>query len=163
MRALTNAEKAAYFQRSYTAVDGLWFMKLEAATDFATALKIDTAVWTVLPKIQARWLKQVCGVESGLEALRDCLTAKLKMEDFGYRTRWQPGKKGLTVAITRCPWYELIRKSNRQAIGGAVGQAICTAEYGVWAEEFGPGLRFELDGLMCQGAPACRFRFSRTV
>jgi hypothetical protein len=163
MRELSAAEKAAYFQRSYTAVDGLWFMKLEAETDLATALKIDTDVWTVMPKIQARWLKQTLSAAGGLAGLRDCLATKFKMEDFGFRTRWHPDKKGLTVTITRCPWYEMIKKSNRQHIGGAVGQAICAVEYTAWAEEFGPGLVFALDGLMCQGTPACRLRFTRTT
>jgi hypothetical protein len=54
MLKLTDRQIADYFHRSYTAVDGLWFMKVEAACGFDTALDIDTGVWKVMPKIQAR-------------------------------------------------------------------------------------------------------------
>ena len=39
-----------YLRRSYTAVDGLWFVKLEERFGFDTALQIDQEVWLVAAK-----------------------------------------------------------------------------------------------------------------
>jgi len=54
MLKLTDKQIVEYFKRSYTAVDGLWFMKVEEIYGFDTALDIDEEVWKVMPKIQAR-------------------------------------------------------------------------------------------------------------
>jgi hypothetical protein len=162
MKELSDAEKAAYYRRCYTAVDGLWFMKLEAAYGFEAALQMDRDVWAVLPKIQARCLKAAFGVTTGREALRDCLTAKLRLEEFQFEPPPTSNEETLVFTVTGCPWYELMQKSGRQALAGTVGRAICNVEYAAWADEFGPGLRFQLDSLLCQGDPACRFVFSPT-
>ncbi len=52
MKHLTDQQAAEYFHRSFTAVDGLWFMKVEEKHGFDAALEIDNEVWKVLPKIQ---------------------------------------------------------------------------------------------------------------
>ncbi|NLE90228.1 MAG: hypothetical protein GX602_04765, partial [Dehalococcoidales bacterium] len=57
MEELSDRQISQYLQRSYEAVDGLWFMKVEEKLGFDTALEIDGEVWKVLPKIQARMLK----------------------------------------------------------------------------------------------------------
>ena len=57
MRNLDDKETIRYLKRSYSAVDGLWFMKVEDSFDFDKALEIDNQVWKVVPKIQARFLK----------------------------------------------------------------------------------------------------------
>ena len=44
MKELTDKQIAAYFHRSYTAADGLWFMKVEEKCGFDTALEIDDQV-----------------------------------------------------------------------------------------------------------------------
>ena len=55
MAGLTNKDRAEYYNRSYKAVDGLWFVKAEEQFDFDTALELDKEVWKVMPKIQARF------------------------------------------------------------------------------------------------------------
>ena len=72
MSDLTEEQKTEYFRRSYTAVDGLWFMKVEERMSFEQALQIDEAVWRVLPKIQARALKAMMDLPAGLASSRLC-------------------------------------------------------------------------------------------
>lgn len=156
---LTDAQIADYFRRSYTAVDGLWFMKLEERADFATALQVDVAVWRVMPKIQARKLKELTGLGSGLADLRQCLTAKLAVEAHAHVDRDLPDG-GFEVEISECPWVKLLAKSGRLHLADTIGQVICTAEYGVWAAEFGKNIQFEFGERLCQGCPRCVLRFS---
>ena len=77
MTGLTDGQKTEYFRRSYTAVDGLWFMKIEETLGFDEALRLDEAVWKVLPKIQARALKEMMHLQSGLPGLWQALSARL--------------------------------------------------------------------------------------
>ena len=86
MIELSEVQKAEYFRRSYTAIDGLWFMKLEAKFGFETALEIDTAVWEVFPKIQARFLRALAGNSSGIQGLRECFVTKHTLEGFNFTT-----------------------------------------------------------------------------
>lgn len=156
---LTDAQVAAYFHRSYTAVDGLWFMKVEEATDIRTALEADVAVWRVMPKIQARKLKELTGRTTGIEALRACFTTKLAIEGYAFEERDLPDGRGFEVAVASCPWVDLLTRSNRQHLAGTIGEAICATEYGVWATEFGDGIACDLPDRLCQGCPQCVVRF----
>ena len=61
MTKLSSQQVAEYFSRSYRAVDGLWFMKVEEKLGFDAALELDNEVWKVMPKIQARMIKQFLG------------------------------------------------------------------------------------------------------
>ncbi len=57
-----NQALVEYLRRSYTAVDGLWFVMVEEAHDFDHALALDERVWQILPKIQARKAREVLGI-----------------------------------------------------------------------------------------------------
>ncbi len=54
MKHLTDQQVAECFHRSFTAVDGLWFMKVEEKHGFEATLEIDYEVWKVLPRIRAQ-------------------------------------------------------------------------------------------------------------
>ena len=69
MTDLSLQQVADYFNRSYKAVDGLWFMKVEEKYGFDSALELDNEVWKVMPKIQARMIKSFLGLENGSDAL----------------------------------------------------------------------------------------------
>jgi hypothetical protein len=162
MATLTDKQIAEYFHRSYTAVDGLWFMKSEERHGFDEALAVDTAVWQVMPKIQARKMQTLLGKNSGLEALYDCFKTKLSIEGYTFAATGDPQSGAFEIAITNCPWLDLLHKSNRQHLAGAIGDRICTAEYGVWAKEFGEGIRFEFGDRLCNGCSLCMLRFRLT-
>ena len=84
MTDLTERQKMEYFRRSYTAADGLWFMKVEEQYGFLKALQVDEAVWRVLPKIQARTIKSMMDLELGLDGLQEAIDARLSLEGFAF-------------------------------------------------------------------------------
>jgi|GEM_PF-7015795 hypothetical protein len=147
-----------YLQRSYTAVDGLWFMKTEDAHGFESALDIDEAVWKVMPKIQARALKAFCGKTAGLDSLIDCFETKLFLDGFEFRTERSTDMAEIT--FLKCPWYEKLVKSNRTHLAEKIGARICTAEFSGWAAEFGCGFSFSGENRICRGCEKCGVRFS---
>ncbi|NYT02247.1 MAG: L-2-amino-thiazoline-4-carboxylic acid hydrolase [Methanosarcinales archaeon] len=158
-QALSDGQKADYFRRSYTAVDGLWFMKVGESHGFEEALNLDEQVWMVQPKIQSRMIRSMLQAGEGLEALFRCLAVRLSLEGFEFRA--ERGEDGIWVEVVRCPWHELMVKAGREALNNQVGERICQAENAVWASEFGPGIRFVREERICDGKARCLLRFSR--
>lgn len=160
MLALTSDEVARYLRRSYMAADGLWFVKVEEKYGFEAALDIDSEVWKVMPKIQARMLKAVGKAERGMAPLRACFATKLALEGASFRVDQDGRECSFQIVITDCPWYRLMVKSGREDLAGKVGEVICRTEYSVWAREFGEDIRFELRDQICKGAASCVLCFS---
>ena len=162
MTRLTEEQKAEYFRRSYTAVDGLWFMKVEERLGFDEALRLDEAVWKVLPKIQARALKGMMHLPGGLAGLEPALCARLDLEGFEYEI--EPHSEGFVVIVKRCPWHDLMIKSGRGDLSEKVSDLICRVENSVWAREFsgeGGEIEFEREERICRGEGRCVLRFGR--
>ena len=159
MPELNDKQIADFFRSSYTAVDGLWFVKAEEKHGFDAALDVDDEVWKVFPKVQARLLKDMTGMASGLEALRECFTTKLAIEVFRFDV--EKFSDGFRVSISRCPWHDAMVRSGREALSGKVGARICGTEYSVWAAEFGQGIRFERKSEICTGGERCVQEFSQ--
>lgn len=158
MIKLTANQIKEYFHRSYNTVDGLWFMKVEERYGFDTALAVDNEVWKVFPKIQARLLKSMGGLDKGPRALFECITTKLGLEGFEFEAV-EPNERGFDIVITGCPWHNLMLKSGREKFSGKVGTLICNTEYSGWASEFGDDIKFELGEQICEGSPTCVLRF----
>ena len=159
MIQLTPEQIAEYFHRSYTAVDGLWFAKVEEKCGFDVALDIDNEVWKVFPKIQARLLKSLGKTGDGIDALCECLTTKLTLEGFKFMAEKTGNKGDFNITINECPWHNLMIKSGRGKLSGKVGTLVCNTEYSVWASEFGTNIRFELGQQICQGSKFCILQF----
>jgi predicted ArsR family transcriptional regulator len=158
MIKLTPEQIAEYFHRSYTAVDGLWFMKVEEKYGFDVALDIDNEVWKVFAKMQARLLKSLGKAGDGVDALFECLTTKLTLEGFEFKAE-KNGSRSFKITINECPWHNLMIKSGRENLSGKVGAIVCNTEYSVWASEFGENVRFELKQQICRGAKSCILQF----
>ena len=155
---LTPQQFQQYLLRSYTAVDGLWFMKAEEALGFEAALDMDAKVWTVMPKIQARQLKAIAGADKGLSALGKCLLAKLQIDGFSFST--ETLVNSFEVRISHCPWHDKTLRANRAHLSSRIGNRICTIEYSVWASEFGCTFRFADEKKICDGQSTCILKFS---
>lgn len=160
MMELNDKQIAEYCYRSYTAADGLWFMKIEEKYGFDTALEIDNEVWKVMPKVQARMLKSIGKMEMGIDALSECLTTKLAIEGYAFKTEKTKNGSGFRIIIERCPWHDLIVKSGRENLSGKVGACICNTEYSVWASEFDDNISYELQCQICKGSEFCVFEFT---
>lgn len=159
MFELNDKQIADFFRRSYTAVDGLWFMKAEERCGFDVALDLDDEVWKIFPKVQARMLRDMGKMASNLDGLRECFTTKLAIE--GFRFEVDAAGSSFRVSISRCPWHDAMVKSGREALSGKVGTRVCGTEYSVWAAEFGPGIRFERKSEICTGGERCVLEFSQ--
>lgn len=157
MTGLTDEQKAEYFRRSYTAADGLWFMKVEERLGFDEALRMDEAVWKVLPKIQARILKGMMHLEGGLQGLAQALYIRLALEGFDYEMERR--EAGFAVIVKRCPWHDLMIKSGRENLSAQVSDLICSVENSVWAGEFSREIVFERDERICLGDERCMLNF----
>jgi len=155
---LTSEQIAEYFHRSYIAVDGLWFMKVEEKCGFDVALDIDNEVWKVFAKMQARLLKSLGQTGDGIDALFECLTTKLTLEGFKFKAE-KNDSRSFKITINTCPWHNLMVKSGREKLSGKVGTLVCGTEYSVWAVEFGENIRFELKKQICQGSQSCVLQF----
>ena len=173
MTSLTDEQKMEYFRRSYTAVDGLWFMKVEEKLGIEEALQLDEAVWKILPKIQARTLKGMMHLPGGLAGLEQALSARLALEGFEFIM--EPREDGLAVIVKRCPWHDIMIKSGRGALSERVSDIICRVENSVWASEFceekgtpgevevgegeGQEIGFLREERICRGEERCVLRF----
>ena len=160
LNSLTNSQVTEYFQRSYRAVDGLWFMKVEEKYGFKTALDIDKEVWKVLPKIQARMIKSMLGKGNGEIAILESLKAKLSLEGFKFET--EQDETGFRIIISDCPWHNLMVKSGREKLSQLVGTSICNVEYSVWISEFDERLQFTFGKQKCHGSKQCVLYFKNS-
>jgi hypothetical protein len=158
MKPLTDQQIAEYFQRSFTAVDGLWFMKVEEKLGFDAALEIDNEVWKVLPKIQARKMKSLLNASDDIDGLYECFACRLQIEGFAFETR--KDAQGFTFVVKSCPWHNQMIKSGREHLSGKIGSTICRTDYGTWAREFG-NVSFDLQEQLCTGGTQCSLRFTR--
>ena len=167
MTDLTDEQKTEYFRRSYTAADGLWFMKVEERLGFEEALRMDEAVWKVLPKIQGRTLKRMMHLECGLQGLQQALSVRLALEGFDYEIETR--EAGFVVIVKMCPWHDAMMKAGREKLSKRVSDLICRVENSVWASEFRAAegeddcreIRFEQEERICQGERRCVLRFER--
>jgi len=156
---IEDSDRAAYFGHSFKAVDGLWFMMVEEKHGFEEALRIDEAVWQVVPKIQARMLQGMRNQHKGLAALCECLTTHLDWGGHVFDCTLDEQAQRLEIRIEQCPWLQLLNKSNRKHLAERIGPRICTAEYGTWGAEFGENIRFRLGETMCQGGTGCLLQY----
>lgn len=131
-------------------------MKAEEIFGFEAALKLDEAVWKVLPKIQARAIKSMAGLENGIEGLYDGITTRLALEGFEFVAEKEDA--GFKVLVKRCPWHDLMKKSGREELSEAVSNIICDVENTTWAHEFGVA-RFDREARICNGSERCILRF----
>jgi hypothetical protein len=154
---LSGEQKIEFLRRSYIAIDGLWFLKIEEKYGFEAALEIDREVWKAFPKIQSRLLKSMTGLDSGLDALLECYTTRLALENFTLHT--EKSADGVRVIIEKCPWHEILVKSGREKLSGRIGDVICQTECETWAGEFGKDIKFKSDGRICRGDKECVINF----
>ena len=144
-----------YLRRSYFAVDGLWFTMVEDQLSFDEALQMDIKVWSVLPKIQARKVKELLGLQgAGLSDFLAAIKVKFEAEEYDYQVS-KASANGIQIAIRGCPWYEILKKANREYLEPKIADSICSLEFRVWLEEFGETLKFSLTPRCSTGKPLC--------
>lgn len=148
-----------YLRRSYTAVDGLWFVKLEEEFGFDKALEIDEKVWRIMSKIQARKAKELLEIKgNSSEELLQALILKFEAENYQYEClKREPGR--LEIAIKNCPWLTILKKAGRLHLAEKVAKSICPPEFASWAKEFGAKSTCQFLSLQCAGDKTCHLTF----
>jgi hypothetical protein len=154
---LASAQIEEYLHRSYTRLDGLWFVLAEERHGFDAALALDEAVWKVLPKIQARLLQQQLNLSRDIQGLARALTAKLTLDRHEFTLSHTDDL--VEVALTKCLWHELIMRSGREHIAERVGGVVCAVELPVFAREFNCACLTPSAERLCGGGAQCRFSF----
>ncbi len=154
---LTEQQIEEYLHRSYTRVDGLWFVLAEERHGFDAALALDEAVWRVLPKIQARLLQEQLSLTRDAVGLARALTAKLALDRYEFSVTQTSGR--IQVALARCPWHDLIVRSGRAHIAERVGGVVCGVELPTFAREFNCSCTPPTDHRLCRDGGKCVFDF----
>jgi hypothetical protein len=147
-----------YLYRSYTRVDGLWFVLTEERHGFEDALALDEAVWKVVPKIQARLLQQQLGLSRDSIGLVRALRAKLCLDRYQFEIN--ETEAAVEVILTRCPWHGLMLQSGRSPLAERIGGVICATELPVFAREFNCACAASLEQRLCRNGSNCRFHFA---
>jgi hypothetical protein len=151
-----------FLRRSYFAVDGLWFIRLEEEHSYEEALRLDEQVWEILPKIQARKARELLKIEGGsLADLAVGLWLKFAAEGYEHRVI-ERTPNVLRIHILACPWLEILRKAGRASRAAAICDRICTRDFSIWAAEFSKGIAFSLRAKMSAGDPVCELSFTRS-
>lgn len=149
-----------YFKKCFLAVDGLWFMMLEKTDSFDKALEIDGRVWEILPKIQARKIKELLKLETATE--KDLISAfKFKLDAEDFVSEILKKNSQINITIKKCPWLALLKKSNREHLAERISDVICSVEYGVFAKEFMEDMDFEVISRRCSGDEVCLFALKK--
>ena len=149
-----------YLRRSYQAVDGLWFVKVEESLGFAAALSMDVSVWAVLAKIQARKARALLQVQdNSLAEFVRCFTLKLEADGFTFTPEVAQDEARFIIAT--CPWLDILRGAGREQLAAPISGVMCPTEAQAWCQEFGGEIGFALEACMCQGDDGCRMVFSR--
>ena len=159
MAKLKKRQIIEYFNRCYTAVDGLWFMKVEEKNGFNSALKIDEEVWKVMPKIQARMIKSMLDLNDDPNELLEALKIKLQLDGFKFTIK--KNDFGFNIRIIECPWHKIMIKSGRAKLSGIIGSTICKIEYPIWISEFGGKMQFKIKNQICNESKNCIFVFDK--
>ena len=171
MKYFRNKDVIEYFYNNYTKADGLWFVKVEELYGFDKALEIDSQVWKVIPKLQARFIKKILlevlqknGNTELLTAktlLFEALKIKLSLDRFKFKV--SKNKAAISVRIDQCPWHEIMVKAQRENLSEKIGSAICNNEYSAFIAEFYPDAVIDISSKLCSGNDSCNFKFSIMV
>jgi hypothetical protein len=155
MKYFKNKDILDYLYQNYTKADGLWFLKVEELYGFDKALEIDTRVWKVIPKLQARFIKKILLEAFQKDGIADSRTAQ---NQAAKNLLFEALK--IIVRIDRCPWHEIMVKAQRKTFSEKIGSAICNNEYSAFIAEFFPDAVIEISSKLCNGNDCCNFKFS---
>ncbi len=96
-----------YLRRSYTWVDGFWFIEVERYLDsFDEVLEIDVQVWIRITQQQAKLAQKLLNLSTcDVHAIIETLKVKWLIDGHSYELR-QVGKNLGSVVIRKCPWMD---------------------------------------------------------
>jgi len=85
---------------------------------------------------------------------------KLEAESYSYELLLNEDNH-IQIVLKACPWYDLLRKSNREHLAPLLADRICALEFRVWLREFGDDLSFSHGPRCCDGDSTCLLDFAK--
>ncbi len=150
----TDSQLVDFLRRSYAAVDGLWFVKVEELHGVDAALDMDQAIWEIMPKIQGRKARELIGLSgTKLRDLAKAVQLKLTAEGYDYDADFDGEDFKLTINV--CPWYEILKAKDRISLAEKIQEKICKVELAAWCKEFSPDLESEVEKRACIEDDCC--------
>ena len=148
-----------YLRESYFSVDGLWYVLIEREDSPDKSLRIDSLVWEALAKIQVRNLKKWMNLsDDGIESFAKAIEVKFRAENYSYKYE-RVTEKELMIEISQCPWYEILKKSNRVYLSDQISKFICSKELKTWGREFNPKIKYLPQYSICLKDDICKFSY----
>ncbi len=160
MSKLSSEDKLFLLERSFFTLDGLWMIKLEEASNWELALKIDSKVWEVLLKIIIRRLKKYLGLhDDSLKNLIKILTFRWSAEGWGFKIF--PQNEGYRLEIQKCPYKSAMdRNPSRHHKIALICRDMCIPFYKQIVHNFNPLITLKRGKYMGLGDDTCSFTFS---
>ena len=149
-----------YLRRSYTWVDGFWFLEVERYLDsFDEVLEIDVQAWLQITRQQAKLAQKLLNLsKSDVPAIIETLKVKWLVDGHSYELGKVDESKG-SVVIRMCPWFETMKRSGREHLAGRVCCAVCPPLYQTWATTINPKVKVEMSKFLGKGAEGCAIGF----
>ncbi len=157
MREVSADDKLFFFERNFFTLDGLWMIETENATNWDTALKIDTEVWVKLLKTIIRRIKQYLKIQTNtIEDLLKILTFRWSIEGWEYEIM-----ENNSVQIKKCPYKEIMsRNPERQDRIPLICKDMCIGFYHDVCKDFNPDINFVVKKSQGLGNNSCLFQAS---
>lgn len=147
-------------QKELTALDGLWFLEVEKEWGYEAANKINNEVWLRCGPILVREIKKVFHLEGKTFDEVKILFGSLMELDGSAFTFESSDDQHLVVRISRCVWYENLKKAGRHELHDCM--RIDLALLPTWLEAINSRLVFDFGKAIPKGDEFCeivvRFR-----
>ncbi len=160
MREISNDDKLFYFEKHFFTLDGLWMIETEEATDWDTALKIDTKVWIRLLQIIIRRIKNYLEIKTNsLKDLIEILTFRWSVENWNYKIE-SLKENEVIITIHKCPYNSMMKRNpERHDKIPLICKEMCIPFYEAIIKDFNPEITIERDKYMGLGDKTCNFHF----
>ncbi|TFF86036.1 MAG: hypothetical protein EU517_01000 [Promethearchaeota archaeon] len=159
MKHIARKDKLFLLERSFFTLDGLWMIKLEDATNWNTALKIDSNVWGALLEVIIRRLKNYLNLrQNSLENLLRILTFRWTAERWKFQLRIQ--EDGYKVVVEDCPYNSaMARNPERRSKIPLICRDMCIPFYKEVIQKYNPLISLKREKFMGLGDEVCTFLF----
>jgi hypothetical protein len=147
-----------------TAIDGLWFMAVEKALGFETALELDLEVWKQYGLVVIKRLARMLDLPVDPSDPPDLATVNFIMEKICHIDG--TSCKGELLSPTevlfrvyRCSWWENLRRSGRENVVPC--EFVDNTIFRHWLQKIDPSIEFEIIRSLPRGDDHCEWIIKR--
>ncbi len=150
---LKESDKIKLQEKELTALDGLWFLEVEKEWGYEVANKINREVWRRCGPILVREMKKIFHLEGKTFDEVKILFGSLMELDGSAFTFESPDDQHLVVRISRCVWYENLKRAGRHELHDCM--KIDLALLPTWLEAINSRLVFDFGKAIPKGDDFC--------